>query len=62
MRTDLVNSPRLSTAEAAQYLGVSLRTMERMKSDRLIPVQRITRRKHLIRQFDLDKYLERVTS
>lgn len=52
----------MTTKEAAKYIGVSLRTFQKMTKAHVIPVQRITTRKHLIRQFDLDRYLEDVTS
>ena len=56
-----LNSPRLTIKQSAKYLGVCYRTMQNYVKDQLFPVEKISTRKHFIRQFDLDKYIEEST-
>ena len=47
----------LSTREAAEYLGVSTRTVERMRADRRLTPSRVGRQLRYLRE-DLDDLLE----
>ena len=50
----------LSEAEAADYLNVSVRTIQRLRTERAIPYAQI-RRRIRYRRTDLDRYLAKQT-
>lgn len=51
----------LRRAEAARYLGISLRTLSVWQRRRIIPVVKVGKRCVLFRREDLDRAMERFT-